>query len=119
MKDGLIKILLLTDFSSGYSRDVLRGVVRYAQKKKGWAFYRLPLHFKMIYGSQEIVRWAKKWKVDAIIAERYNRMRATIVTSNLAAKDIKDRYQLRIYDRLRATNKIITFKGDSKRESWG
>ena len=46
-------------------------------------------------------------------------MRATIVTSNLAAKDIKDRYQLRIYDRLRATNKIITFKGDSKRESWG
>ena len=69
MKDGLIKILLLTDFSSGYSRDVLRGVVRYAQKKKGWAFYRLPLHFKMIYGSQEIVRWAKKWKVDAIIAQ--------------------------------------------------
>lgn len=58
-------------------------------------------------------------KVDAIIAERYNRMRATIVTSNLAAKDIKDRYQLRIYDRLRATNKIITFKGASKRESWG
>lgn len=32
---------------------------------------------------------------------------------------VKGRYRLRIYDRPRATNKIITFKGDSKHESWG
>lgn len=69
MKEDLVKILLLTDFSSGYSRDILRGVVRYAQKKRKWAFYRLPLHYKTIHGNREIVNWAKKWKVDAIIAQ--------------------------------------------------
>lgn len=52
-------------------------------------------------------------KVDAIVNERYNRMRSTIVTTNLSAQDIRDRYQLRIYDRLRATNQLITFTGKS------
>lgn len=52
-------------------------------------------------------------KVDAIVNERYNRMRSTIVTTNLSAQDIRDRYQLRIFDRLRATNQLITFTGKS------
>lgn len=56
-------------------------------------------------------------KVDAIIAERYNRMRATVITSNLAPKDIKDRYQLRIFDRLRATNQLLMFHGASLRRN--
>lgn len=54
-------------------------------------------------------------KVDAIITERYNRMRATIVTSNLKPTEIKDRYQMRIFDRLKATNKLIIFSGTSMR----
>jgi DNA replication protein DnaC len=54
-------------------------------------------------------------KVDAIITERYNRMRSTIITSNLDRDDIRDRYQQRIYDRLRATNQLITFHGSSLR----
>lgn len=54
-------------------------------------------------------------KVDAIITERYNRMKSTIVTSNLTRGEIRDRYQLRIFDRLRATNKLIPFSGKSQR----
>ena len=54
-------------------------------------------------------------KVDAIINERYNRMRSTIVTSNLAPADIRDRYQLRIFDRLKNTNQLIVLRGDSLR----
>lgn len=54
-------------------------------------------------------------KVDSIVAERYNRMRSTIITSNLAPADIKDRYQARIFDRLRATNELIVCKGGSLR----
>lgn len=54
-------------------------------------------------------------KVDAIITERYNRMRATIITSNLDARDILDRYQRRIYDRLRSTSMYIKFNGKSLR----
>ena len=52
-------------------------------------------------------------QVDAIVNERYNRMRSTIVTTNLSAQDIRDRYQMRIFDRLRATNQLITFAGKS------
>lgn len=69
MNDSLIKILLLTDFSSGYSRDLLRGIVKYAQTRKGWAFYRMPMYYRMLHGDKEIIRWAKKWNVDAIIAQ--------------------------------------------------
>lgn len=56
-------------------------------------------------------------KVDAIITERYNRMRATIITSNLDARDILDRYQQRIFDRLRATNLYVKFEGKSLRDT--
>ena len=31
----MIKVLVLTDFSSGYSRNLLRGIVRYAQEVGG------------------------------------------------------------------------------------
>lgn len=67
--DNVIKILLLTDFASGYSRDLLRGLVRYAKNRKGWTFYRMPMYYKMMHGDKEIIRWAKKWKVNAIVAQ--------------------------------------------------
>ena len=55
--------------------------------------------------------WAAGWvltKVDAIIAERYNRRRATIITTNLGSADMRRRYTDRMIDRLRATCQIIT-----------
>lgn len=67
--DKIVKILLLTDFSSGYSRNLLRGIVDYAQRKKNWVFYRMPLYYRILHGDKEIIKWAKKWKVDAIIAQ--------------------------------------------------
>ncbi len=67
--DNVVKILLLTDFSSGYSRDLLRGLVRYSKTRKGWALYRMPMYYRMLHGDREIIRWAKKWKVDAIVAQ--------------------------------------------------
>lgn len=69
MDDNVIKILLLTDFSSGYSRDLLRGIVKYAQDRKNWAFYRMPMYFRMMHGDKAIIKWAKKWNVNAIIAQ--------------------------------------------------
>lgn len=63
------KILLLTDFSSGYSRDLLRGVVRYAKENGPWVFYRLPLHYQETHGEEGVFKWAKQWKADAIITQ--------------------------------------------------
>ena len=57
-------------------------------------------------------------KIDAIFAERYNRKKSTIVTTNLAGQAMQSRYPDRIIDRLRATTKIITFNTESSlRES--
>lgn len=65
----MIKILLLTDFSSGYSRSLLENVVRYAREVGPWAFYRMPLYFRELYGDEGVVERAKKWGADAIIAQ--------------------------------------------------
>lgn len=65
----MIKILLLTDFSSGYGRSLLENVVRYAREAGPWSFYRMPLYFRELYGDEGVVEWAKKWGADAIIAQ--------------------------------------------------
>ncbi|MDR3062394.1 MAG: DNA-binding transcriptional regulator [Dysgonamonadaceae bacterium] len=66
------KILLLTDFSSGYSRSLLRGIVRYSNEQGPWMFYRMPQYYRELYGDDGVVRWAKNWKADAIIAQLEN-----------------------------------------------
>ncbi len=65
----MIKILLLTDFSSGYGRSLLEGVVRYAREAGPWAFYRMPLYYRELHGDEGVVRWAEEWGADAIIAQ--------------------------------------------------
>ena len=66
------KILLLTDFSSGYSRSLLRGIVRYSNEHGPWVFYRMPQYYRELYGDDGVVRWAKDWKADSIIAQLEN-----------------------------------------------
>ena len=52
-------------------------------------------------------------KIDAIFAERYNRKKSTIVTTNLAGQDLRSRYPERIIDRLRETTQVITFNTET------
>jgi len=54
-------------------------------------------------------------KVDAIIAERYNRCRSVIVTTNLSAEQLRGVYAERVIDRLRSTLKVVNFSGQSLR----
>ena len=56
-------------------------------------------------------------KVDSIITERYNKTLPVIATTNLSKSELMGTYSGRIMDRLRATSKILTFKGKSQRES--
>lgn len=62
------KILLLIDYSSEFSRRLLRGLIQYSKEHGPWIFYRLPSYYKTLYGKEGIVEWAKEWKADAIIA---------------------------------------------------
>lgn len=65
----MYKILLLIDYSSEFSRKLLKGLVRYSKEHGSWIFYRLPAYYKTLYGKEGIVQWAKDWEADAIIAQ--------------------------------------------------
>ena len=65
----MIKILLLIDYSSEFSRKLLRGLVQYSQDYGPWIFYRLPSYYKILHGKQGVIEWVKDKKPDAIIAQ--------------------------------------------------
>lgn len=90
------KVLLLTDFSSGYSRSLLRGIVTYAKENGPWAFYRMPLYYREVYGDKMVVEWARKWKADAIVAQLGDIDMNTLVESEIPIiiQNYKDRYAL-------------------------
>ncbi len=62
------RILVLIDYSSEFSRRLLKGLIQYSKDHGPWIFYRLPTYYKTLYGKEGIVKWAKEWKADAIIA---------------------------------------------------
>lgn len=68
----MFKILVLTDFSSEFSRHLLRGIIRYSREAGPWSFQRMPLYFRMMYGDEGVVEYARKWNADAIIAQLRN-----------------------------------------------
>lgn len=65
----MIKILILIDYSSEFSRKFLQGLIQYSKEFGPWIFYRLPVYYKILYGKQGIINWAKEWKADALIAQ--------------------------------------------------
>ena len=64
----MIKILLLIDCSSEFCRRLLKGLIQYSKEHGPWTFYWLPTYYKTLYGKEGIVKWAKEWKADAVIA---------------------------------------------------
>ena len=63
------RILILIDYSSEFSRRLLRGLIQYSKDHGPWLFYRLPTYYKTMYGKKGIVEWAKSWEADAILAK--------------------------------------------------
>ncbi|WP_300598401.1 DNA-binding transcriptional regulator [Niabella sp.] len=65
----MIRILLLIDHSSKFSRKLLRGMVKYSKDNGPWLFYRLPTYYKNLYGEEGVLKLAREWKADAVIAQ--------------------------------------------------
>ena len=65
----MIKILLLIDYTTEFSRRLLKGLVDYTRDNGDWVFYRMPLYYKTLLGEMGICDWAKEWKANAIIAQ--------------------------------------------------
>ncbi|MCD7936134.1 MAG: substrate-binding domain-containing protein, partial [Tannerellaceae bacterium] len=64
----MLRILLLSDFSSEYSRLLLKGFLQYSREVGNWSFYRLPLTGEDLYENM-VVKIAQKWKANAIIGQ--------------------------------------------------
>ncbi len=85
----MIKILLLIDYSSEFDRKLLRGLVQYSKEHGPWIFYRLPSYYRKLYGEEGVLKWARKWKADAIIgqwnsqnSESLNKLNIPVVLQN-------------------------------------
>ena len=64
----MIKVILLIDCASEFDRKLLRGMMRYSKENGSWLFYRMPSDLHLGQSREEwVVKWAKKWKADAII----------------------------------------------------
>ena len=64
----MIKVILMTDYSSEYDRSLLRGIMRYSKEYGPWSFYRLPGEYRSGEENlKELAQIAREWKADAII----------------------------------------------------
>lgn len=65
----MIRVLVLIDYSTEFSRRFLDGLIQYAQDAGEWSFYRLPIYYKSMYGEEGVIEWAQKWNASVIIAQ--------------------------------------------------
>ncbi|WP_085535160.1 XylR family transcriptional regulator [Massilibacteroides vaginae] len=65
----MIKILILIDSSTEFSRRFLTGLIRYSEHHGPWDFYRLPAYYKTLYGEKGILEKIKDWQIDAVITQ--------------------------------------------------
>ncbi len=65
----MIKILVLIDYATEFSRRFLTGLIRYSNEKGPLAFYRLPAYYKTLFGEEGILERIKEWEIDAVLTQ--------------------------------------------------
>jgi len=65
----MIRVLLITDFTESFSHKLLAGLVDYSRRKEQWIVRRMPPSYKAKIGIPGVIRVAKEWEVDAVIAQ--------------------------------------------------
>ena len=53
--------------------------------------------------------------IDEVVSYRYDKMLTTIITTNLSPEQLKEKYKLRLYDRLREMMYVIAYNNNSYR----
>lgn len=65
----MIKILVLIDYATEFSRRFLIGLIRYSNEEGPWTFYHLPTYYKTLFGENGILERIKEWEIDAVLAQ--------------------------------------------------
>lgn len=50
----MIKVLVIIDDSSEFSRRLLRGLIKYSNDNESWIFFQLPSYYKSLNGTNGI-----------------------------------------------------------------
>ncbi|GHT66670.1 XylR family transcriptional regulator [Bacteroidia bacterium] len=89
------RIILLTDLSEEYAKNLLKGIVRYSKEHEPWVLCKMPFSYRIKHGVEGVLKWAKKWKADGVIAQFYDTDRVEIFRENgiaAIAQDFKSRF---------------------------
>jgi len=89
------RIILLTDFSEEYAKNLLKGIVKYSVEHSPWVLCKMPFSYRVKQGVEGVLEWAKEWRADGIIAQFYNTDDVSIFKRNgiaAIAQDFKERF---------------------------
>lgn len=89
------KIILLFDISEQYGQSLLLGIVNYYKENGSALFCRMPLYYRETIGIKGILKFAKEWGAQGIIAQlEYTRHVKKIADSgiHLILEDFKERF---------------------------
>ena len=65
----MISVLIISDFTESFSHKLLAGLVDYSRRKEQWIVRRMPPSYKAKIGIPGVIRVAKEWDVNAVIAQ--------------------------------------------------
>ena len=68
------------------------------------------------FGAEYDSAWVNN-KVNSMLSDRVESKRSTILTTNMSIKQIQSGYNERVYDRMKQTLFVLTFKGKSQRST--
>lgn len=91
----MIRLILLTDFTESFSYNLLKGVLAYSKSHEPWVVCRMPPSYKLTYGIEGVLKWAKAWQADAIIGRFDNDDNVDLFQKNgiiAIAQDYKARF---------------------------
>jgi LacI family transcriptional regulator len=91
----MIKIVLVSDFSEEYNKNLLRGITRYSKDHGPWTFCKMPTYYRETLGIDGILKWAREWEADGIIGQFYNGEEVEKFTEAkipVIAQDFKERF---------------------------
>ena len=91
----MIKIVLLSDFSEEYNKNLLRGITRYSKDHGPWTFCKMPTYYRETIGIDGILKWAQEWEANGIIGQFYNGEEVAKFTKAripVIAQDFKERF---------------------------
>ncbi|MDR2361399.1 MAG: DNA-binding transcriptional regulator [Prevotellaceae bacterium] len=89
------RVILLTDLTEEYAKNLLKGIVRYSKKHDPWVVCKMPFSYRVEHTFEGVLKWAKEWKADGIIAQFYNTDNVSVFRENgiiAIAQDFKARF---------------------------